>query len=504
MDSRVYSVLDRLTPEALRATLAVEAPVEPVYLAPGTANKDMPWSTQDLATAPLPSPAAAAFRNHRHTTTTIDPYSATDAVASSVSASSTSTVGSNLNWSGNPGADALGAGLLSALSHELLLEPSGFRCLDRHAALSLAASAAKSSRSSSSDSSSSSSGSGSNSVNNISEQEGEAEQGRRPSPLAQVARPLHLSTAQQVGLLDGEDGRVPSLASQLLPSGGASNKASERLLRRWLLQPPPAAIADARATVLHLLDPKSRSTGSGNGAFFSSSSSHLDQDENESKASAEASSGVASAPLPPFRSSGGVPLGKLVSMLAVAQGNPSLFRDLALMLHAVLTLLGAPPLPEALHVWTPAAADAAAAAVVAAHRQGAEDGEGDGMHNNSNSDAVVKLMAADWLNQATASATDGTCHAGRLEPLVDPMLLITAHESGLPVWVLSFYFSISLFLPTVIRSFNFTFVKSSISTQETCACYFIETYFLSFFTLRDENRCDEKCFCEEQLNCSPI
>ena len=477
-DSRVYSVLDRLTPEALRATLAVEAPVEPVYLAPGTSNKDMPWSTLDLSTTPLPSPAAAAFRNHRHSPASDSPTaSSTSSTSSSLAGATSNGYSPNTNWSGNPGADALGAGLLSALSHELLLDPSGFRYLDRHAALSLAAQTAGPSVESGS---SGTSGIG-NSLDLGENKEGTAirltrgVKGRRPSPLAQVARPLHLSTAQQVGLLDSDsdNGRVPSLASQLLPSGGASNKASERLLRRWLLQPPPPALADARATVLRLLDPSSCRSGS-RGDSGAASSLHRDQDENGQDSSKEVNNNnnydVASAPLPPFRSTGGVPLGKLVSMLAVAQGNPALFRDLALMLHAVLTLLGAPPLPEALHVWTPGAADAAAAVAAAKTVHG--EGEGKGI---CSSDAGVKFMASGWLKQAIESTTDGSCHAGPLELLVDPMLLITAHESGLPVCSSPYILILFLKLITVSRLSYF---------HEFPACFLIECV-LSFKVRRE-------------------
>ena len=128
--------------------------------------------------------------------------------------------------------------------------------------------------------------------------------------------------------------------------------------------------------------------------------------------------GMATVALPPLRTA--VPLGKLVSMVSLSQGNPPLFRDVAAMLHAVLVLLGAPPLPPALHVWSPSPG-------------------GDSATSASEGECAAAATAEQWLLGVNEQMQDDGGSAGTrtisspFEPLVPPLLLLTAHEAGLAV-----------------------------------------------------------------------
>ena len=204
VEAREVEVLERLTPEALRSRIAAESPVEPIYLAPGTAARDLPWATGDVQTSPFPP--AALSRNGRR---------------ASPEARNGGSVGK---------AHGLASQLLGCLSNHLAMDTSEFRTSDR------ANAAAKTSAAAILESSSSSASSAPTA----------------PADFMPLARPLYVTAAAQVGLMG--DPKVPSLPDSLLgASGVAGTTAASRLLRRWLLAPPPPAVADARSQVLDLL-----------------------------------------------------------------------------------------------------------------------------------------------------------------------------------------------------------------------------------------------------------
>ncbi|KAL7551663.1 hypothetical protein ACHAWF_014847 [Thalassiosira exigua] len=66
---------------------------------------------------------------------------------------------------------------------------------------------------------------------------------------ATEARPLHLETATQLGLMT--DPAIPSLIASLLPDSAPAS--SRHFLRRWLLVPPPPDIADAMSRLVRNL-----------------------------------------------------------------------------------------------------------------------------------------------------------------------------------------------------------------------------------------------------------
>ncbi|KAG5186777.1 hypothetical protein JKP88DRAFT_308923 [Tribonema minus] len=109
-------------------------------------------------------------------------------------------------------------------------------------------------------------------------------------------RPVYLSTALQIGLLPNPN--VPDLIPRLLPRGYPGHCA--RFLRRWLLSPPPHALADAMAELC--------------------------------RACARLDTG-----LPPLRP---VSVGKAVALLSAQQCNVPLFRDVDACVRAVLSMLG--------------------------------------------------------------------------------------------------------------------------------------------------------------------
>ncbi|CAM9785244.1 unnamed protein product, partial [Phaeothamnion confervicola] len=109
-------------------------------------------------------------------------------------------------------------------------------------------------------------------------------------------RPVYTSTAVQIGLL--ENLNVPPLARALLPPG--SPAAAERFLWRWLLTPPPHAVADRMRELLAAL-PRLR------------------------------------VGLPAARA---VPVGKAVAMLSAGQANVPLLREIDECVRAMLVVLG--------------------------------------------------------------------------------------------------------------------------------------------------------------------
>lgn len=108
-------------------------------------------------------------------------------------------------------------------------------------------------------------------------------------------RSLYLSTASQIGLIDNPN--VPALVPTLLPRAHAAH--SKRFLQRWLLSPPPHAIADRMHSLCAAL--------------------------RELKAA-----------LPPLVA---LPVGKVVRLLSEKQGNAPLFHDVRGSLVAMRALL---------------------------------------------------------------------------------------------------------------------------------------------------------------------
>jgi len=407
VEPREVEMLERLSPEALRARLAAEGPVEPVFLSPGTPQSALPWRPGALATAPLPLGSTAA------------------AAAASFVASDSSGLGASSS------AGRFTSALLAFLGAHLAIDPSEFRVADRAAAAVatahvLLADADNSHNSSGNNLSSSLSGSGSGPF------------------LGPSCLPLYVTTAAEVGLMG--DVRVPNLASALLPAAGPHRaNAHVRLLRRWLLSPPPPAIADARSKVLALLGGIDRTDRDGGGDDHDDCSNRGDGDDGGVKGGGDGGGceGLSGVPLPPLRTA--VPLGKLVSLLSTGQGHPALFRDTASMLHGVAVILGAPPLPPALHLWSPRAA-------LACSLRGAQAPPG-AVAVDAAADPVAGL-ADEWVRDVSALADSLDCRKprsdaegaaaespprpefgaqSRFEALVGPLLLLTAHESGLPV-----------------------------------------------------------------------
>jgi len=140
-------------------------------------------------------------------------------------------------------------------------------------------------------------------------------------------------------------------------------------------------------------------------------------------------------------------------MLSVGQANPPLLRDLATMVHSVMLLLSLPALPPKLQIWS--------------HYQSYEGEEGRTNEEMKESKKRIGILANDWLkdvlqviasqqqheeassgssdknstsSSSSSSSVDGTNSLleltnanGSFEVLVGPMLVLTAHESGLPV-----------------------------------------------------------------------
>ncbi len=109
-------------------------------------------------------------------------------------------------------------------------------------------------------------------------------------------RPIYLATATQIGLIRPDES-IPDLVMSLLPPGEVGR--SSRFLRRWLLNPPPYAIADSMAKLCHEV--------------------------------AQLRIG-----LPDVRP---VPIGKAVALLTARQCNAPLFRDITACLCSFLEVL---------------------------------------------------------------------------------------------------------------------------------------------------------------------
>ncbi|CAM9772584.1 unnamed protein product, partial [Chrysoparadoxa australica] len=124
------------------------------------------------------------------------------------------------------------------------------------------------------------------------------------SPAGASLRPqsLHLPTAAQIGLQQNHWCTVPDLVSALLPPGAKAH--CRRFLTRWLLLPPPYAIADSMQGLC---------------ASLAASPVGLPQ-------------------------SSAVPVGKAVSMLRAKECNIPLFIDLALCTWAMVKTLEDPQL----------------------------------------------------------------------------------------------------------------------------------------------------------------
>lgn len=122
-------------------------------------------------------------------------------------------------------------------------------------------------------------------------------------------RPLYTSTALQIGLLPNP--HVPDLLQYLLPKPHA--KSTERFLRRWLMHPPPFAIASHMRRLCSL---------------FSTSSLSV----------------------PIFIP---LPLGKIVNLLTSRQCNVSAFSDIRYNMSLVLSTLQSPAWNESLEYLLP-------------------------------------------------------------------------------------------------------------------------------------------------------
>ena len=115
-------------------------------------------------------------------------------------------------------------------------------------------------------------------------------------------RPLYVSTALQLGLLP--NAAVPDPVAALVPASAPAH--ARRFWRRWLLRPPPPALALAAQRAVGCLLPGGASAG---------------------------------AALPRLRA---VPVGKVVSLLEAREGNAPLFRDLLAACDGLERLLAGP------------------------------------------------------------------------------------------------------------------------------------------------------------------
>ena len=120
-------------------------------------------------------------------------------------------------------------------------------------------------------------------------------------------RPIYLSTAQQIGLLANDN--IPPLVTHLLPVQHRSPCA--KLLKRYLLSPPPHAIADSLRTVLGLL--VGHPPGGEGGT-----------------------DGVGVPSLPAVQP---VSVGKVISLLSSGQCNAATFREIENTLSGIQKLL---------------------------------------------------------------------------------------------------------------------------------------------------------------------
>jgi len=113
-------------------------------------------------------------------------------------------------------------------------------------------------------------------------------------------RALYSSTATQIGLLPNEN--IPDLISEILPNSKSGH--SSRFFQRWLLHPPPYALADCFQSLCSAL------VGKGENSFANA--------------------------LPEMYP---VPLGKIISLLMARQCNTAVFRDILQCMEGTLEML---------------------------------------------------------------------------------------------------------------------------------------------------------------------
>lgn len=233
--------------------------------------------------------------------------------------------------------------------------------------------------------------------------------GAAPAP---PLMPIYTSTALQIGLIANDN--VPDLVPSLLPA--RSSAFSARFLRKWLLNPPPADIADHMRSLCTVL---MSGSGSGDVSQISASSDDAALDIGVSMQKQDQNTLQDALLVPRFTP---VSIAKVVTLINANQCNVALFKEIRHNIHALqLMLCNAHFYRDSLH------------------------------------------QPTTKRNAARTSNYDHT--SNDLSALVEPLLALTSYESG----VQAEYEQLLQETATVLEKIDFVIPSSTVNTETATA-----------------------------------
>lgn len=240
--------------------------------------------------------------------------------------------------------------------------------------------------------------------------------------------PIYTSTALQIGLIANDN--VPDLVPSLLPA--RSSAFSARFLRKWLLNPPPADIADHMRQLCSVLMGEGTTTSVTSAKSFASAevapkcALHSATEEDPGVEMKKHRSAPPAVPLVPRFTP--LSIAKVVTLINRNQCNVALFKEIRHNLNALQVMLrSAHAYRDSLHRTTTSTTAAATTALIApptATTPGTTS-------TKTSTSTTINPSAASIYTSATGVGGVGVGDAADCSALVEPLLALTSYESGI-------------------------------------------------------------------------